>query len=241
MAGFHGKNAKIYVAVSKTLIASGTMFAISGTNNTQYQISQLDASGNNARDWQYIANDPNFQIQYQRVGGSSSTWKSLDNNNNQINYAAGAVVLPDADPGGAFVTVKNVYAYNFSEVGLLVGNNRRIELNTKADPTDATTMGEFWGVELPGIPRWSGSIQGLYLDKSKFQRALQTASGVDLARIARVYPVSSASTYYQGTVIFNSWSMSMPFDNAIEETLEFSGQGPLDAVVNGAPIFQSFV
>lgn len=238
MAGIHGKNARLYIATNQTAIASGTLIQ-TASGERIFQIAAAD------RNWIFqpgqdgLPAADRFAIFYRDSGG---TWKTIGNNNNQINYAGGAVFLPDlGNPDTAEVFVFNAYRSDLTEVGQLEGQNRSIELNFNQDTVDATIMGDAWGTELPGIPTFGGTIDGLFLSGSKYKKAVLNASGIQLARIIRILPTPEKSTtYYQGVVRFSGWKFSAAYDGPIEESLDFSGQGPLDYVESGSPFFATF-
>lgn len=231
MAGIHGRNARLFIATSENTVASGTL-----THDAE-KVFQAESDD---RDWIFEANSANFKVEY--VESTGTAWKTLDSNNSRINYAGGAVAIPELNDVGSLVVARNFRRSTLTEVGELVGQNRSIELTTNQDTVDATVMGESWGAQLAGIPVFSGTIEGLYLDSTKYKKAIQSASGVLIQRILRVQPVQGTiNTYWQGTVEFSNWSVSMPFDGPIEETLEFSGQGPLDMIESGSAIFSPFM
>jgi len=230
MAGLHGKNAQLLVASNTTVVASGTLVQV-GTSDV-YQIASAE------RNWQFNPDNTSFKIEYQRPAGSGD-WYTLDLNHPGINYAAGAVQIPAVK--NAFVTAKVFYRSDLTDVTHKMSQNKSWDVTFESDEVDATVMGELWGTSLPGIPKFSGTIDGLYLNSAKYQRAVVNASGINAARIVRFRPDTSVDTYFQGAVRFKNWSLSAAFDGPIEETLEFDGQGPLDAIVGGSPYFGPFI
>jgi len=224
MAGLHGKNAQLLIGNSLTIVSSGSLNRISGTD-----IYQIDSSN---RDWMFQPDNSAFKVEYQ-VGAS---WYSLDLNSAQIHYAGGAVQIIGVTDA-TYAVVKNVARSTLVDVTHKINQNRSWEVRFETNLIDATVMGEFWGTSLPGIPKFTGTIEGLYLDSSKYEKAVVNASGVTIRRILRLRPTTAASTYYQGAANFSNWRLSASFDAPIQETLEFGGEGPLDLIKAGSPFF----
>ena len=227
MAGFHGKNATLLVASSVEVYASGTMVQLGGSSSDIYQVEDTTKVN-----WLFEADNDAFAIMYQ-VGAA---WYKLDKNHAGINYAGGAVQIPGV-ADASYVSVNNVLRSDLTDVTHKMSQNRSWEVNFNQDQVDATTMGEFWGTNLPGTPTFAGSIDGLWINSAKYERAVVNASGLQIRRVMRLRPALEKNTYYQGSVRFSNWSMSASYDGPIEETLEFSGEGPLDLVKLGVPYF----
>lgn len=227
MAGFHGKNATLLVANSVEVYASGSLVQIGGATSDIWQVE--DTSKVN---WLFEPDNDDFVIEY-LVG---SAWTALNKNHAGINYAGGAVQIPGM-ANADHICVKNVLRSDLTDVTHRMGQNRSWEINFNQDQVDATTMGEYWGTNLPGTPNFTGSIDGLWLDSDKYERAVVNASGVQIRRLVRLRPALDKNTFYQGAVRFNNWSLSASFDGPIEETLEFAGEGPLDLMKAGSPYF----
>ena len=227
MAGFHGKGATLLVANSVEVFASGSMVQLGGSSSDIYQIEDTTKIN-----WLFDPDNDAFVVEYQ-VGAS---WYTVNKNHPGINYAGGAVQLVGV-ADATYVAVKNILRSDLVDVTHKMNQNRSWEVSFNQDQVDASVMGEFWGTTLPGIPAFSGSIDGLWLNSDKYERAVVNASGVQIRRIMRMRPTLERNTYYQGAVRFSNWSMSASYDAPIEESLEFSGEGPLDLVKAGVPFF----
>jgi hypothetical protein len=225
MAGFHGKNATLLLANSLSVVASGIMTNLSG---------DIYQAGSTERDWLFDADNDAFEIVYKKADQS---WHKIDKNSAGINYAGGAVQIvgvEDIEMGPDF---KNVLRSDLVEVTHKINQNRSWEVSFEQDTIDASVMGEFWGTSLPGIPRFTGTVDGLWLDSDKYEKAVVNASGIQIRRILRFRPTAEKNTYYQGAVRFSNWSLNASFDGPIEESLDFQGEGPLDLIKAGVPFF----
>ena len=225
MAGFHGKSATLLLANSVSVVASGVMTNLTGN---------IYQAGSTERNWLFDPDNDAFEIVFKL---DDQSWHKYDKNYAGINYAGGAVqVLVDGviEMGPDF---KNVLRSDLVEVNHKMNQNRSWEVRFEQDTIDASVMGEFWGTSLPGIPRFTGTVDGLWLDSDKYEKAVVNASGIQIRRILRLRPTPEKNTFYQGAVRFSNWSLSASFDGPIEESLDFQGEGPLDLIKAGSPYF----
>ena len=230
MSGFHGKNAQLLVADNLQAVSSGTMNNIAGT-----EVYQIVGSATSNQDWAFDPSNTALKFEIEQPKGSGN-WSFVGAEHPGINYAAGAIYLPQY-AGNCFVVARNVLRSNLSNVTMKMTQNKSWEVKFDQSTVDASVMGEYWGSQLPGLPAFSGSIKGLFLDGAKYEKAVVNASGVSLRRIVRFRPTNSLSTYYQGAVRFTNWGLSASLDGPIEENLDFVGDGPLDVLKNGSPFF----
>lgn len=227
MAGTHGKEASLLVSTNLSVVSSGSLNQLGGSTSDIYQIGDTSLVN-----WLFAPDNDAFKVEYQ-VG---SEWFVVNKNHAGINYAGGAVQLPGV-ADASYVVVRSALRSDLVDVTHKMNQNRSWEVNFNQDQVDATVMGEFWGTNLPGTPNFTGSIDGLWLNSDKYERAVVNASGIQIRRVLRLRPSPGQNTFYQGAVRFSNWTLTASFDGPIEETLEFSGEGPLDLIKAGAPFF----
>lgn len=233
MAGVHGKNAELRISTGETAKAAVTL--------VPHPDSGLAAKGVFAapdRNWKYAqrgeADAP--KVTYESPSG---VFKEIDSNSRLIHYAAGAVLIP-ADDLPALVpgSVKADYTtLEMETVANLTTEDRGAEINLENEEVDTTTIGERFKTSVEGIPSWSGSLDGLYLNPERYKLAVANASGIIPRNLLRVHPRPDKKTYWQGTVTFPNYNLSLAHDSAIERSVDFTGQGPLDLMEDDKPFF----
>tara|TARA_R110002126_G_scaffold10482_8_gene47671 strand:- start:2654 stop:3415 length:762 start_codon:yes stop_codon:yes gene_type:complete len=247
MAGIHGKNAELRISTSETVL-SGVLMGdglggddpVAGTQNFQVIAAN--------RDWKYDRARTYIQASASLTLGEQghidlvnsvavADQIDIDTQTRLINYAGGAINL-GPHPTVASGVYAQAVSMELSTVATLVGDARSFTLGVATDTVDVTTIGESWKSFADGLSGFEGSLDGLYLDEFWYKQAIATLSGVIPQRVLKFIPnPATATTYFQGTVIFPEWEISGGFDSAIEHTVPFQGRGPLDAIILGQAFF----
>jgi len=236
MAGLHGKNAELRIGTTETAVASEFLTAHSDVGLAARGVFQ---SAN--QNWKFVPRGlPGaIEVTYESPTG---TQHQIDANSRFVHYADGSVRIP-AEHFALLddTTVEASYTYvTMHTVANLTNEDRNYTLNIESPVIDTTVLNENFTTYVEGIQAWNGDLDGLYINPDRYKLALATASGIIPRKILRLRPnPASPLTYYQGQVIFNTWELSGGYDSAIERSVEFSGNGPIDLMEDGLPFFQA--
>jgi len=241
MAGVSGKNAEIRISTAETRVDDEPFIAHSDPTLAAMGVF---APTNGDKNWRYAAPGEAEAPIVTYISGAPAQEKQIDSNSRFIHYAGGAVLIPPEDfptlvPGSVSGSYTKV---EMDLVGNLVTNERSFELNTEAPTIDTTTIGEEFQTFVEGIPGFTGSLAGLYVNPDRYKLALSNASGIIPRKVGR-FKVrrDKPNTYFQGTVIFPTFNLSGAFDGAVERSVDFTGIGPLDLMEDGVPFFPGTV
>ena len=234
MAGVHGKNAELRISTTETSKVDIVLSAHSDPGLAAKGV--FDGPDKN---WKFApkGDDDAVSVSYESPSG---TTKTIDANSRRVHYAEGAVALPAADiPGLLAGSVKATYVTQEMELaGNILGQDRSVEMNIESETVDTTVLNEEFRTFVEGIQGFDGSLEGLYLEPSRVKFAFATIASGTIPRFnLRLKPRPDKDTYLQGQVIFPTFNISLAFDSAIERTIEFNGQGPLELVEDGLPFF----
>ena len=242
MAGIHGKNASIRVSTSETVVSGVEMTTAPGTHGGVVAVSTN-------KNWRY---DDGVLIQFttgakqgpveviteSAANGGSNGYTSIDTKTRLINYAGGAIHMgqhPEVHSG--------VYAMatsmELATVANLVGDARSFTLTTTNDTVESTVIGDSWKQFEDGLTGFEGSFEGLVVDEFWYRKSSSTLSGLIPRTVCRFQiDPKSATSFYQGTVIFPSFELTGGFDALVEYNVPFLGRGPVDLMLKGQPFFK---
>lgn len=237
MAGVSGKNAELRISTAETPVA--TVDFDPHPNATLAALGVFSPPSGD-KNWKYAAPGEADTPLITYIAGSPPVEKQIDSNSRFIHYAGGAVRIPPEDyPTLVAASVSGSYTkMEMDQVGNIATNERSAEANTEAPIIDTTTIGEEFQTFTEGIPGFSGTLTGLYVNAARFKLAIANASGIIPRKVLRIKPrKDKPTTYFQGTVIFPNFDLSLAFDSAIERGVEFTGIGPFELIEDGLPWF----
>ncbi len=101
------------------------------------------------------------------------------------------------------------------------------ELSLSQAAVEAMYFAKSWPDRDAGILDWTGSINAVHDQDSKWLYSAATA-GTTVALM--IYPKrSDVTTYWSGNAIFGGFSSSGDLDNMVSQSSDFSGSGSLTA------------
>lgn len=223
--GLHGKNAELRISVSETAYSDVPLSALSG---------RIYQAASNRRNWKYGHDLLSVVIDF---GGGIT--EEIDPQSPYIHYGGGAVYIPPHISLGAISGVNaDAVVMDLAGVSAKPSCTRQFDVATETEILDSTCMGDSFKSKVTGIPDWNGTLQGLYIDSLMWGLAVAGVSGIVPEKILRFRPDPlHEDTYFQGTVLFPRHEMSAGFDALIEQNIDFEGNGPLQLVRAGVPIF----
>lgn len=222
----HGRNAEIRISVSET--------AYSDVPLSQITTTRMYQAASNRRNWKYGRGLTTITLD---LGGGTTV--EIDPDSPYVNYAAGAIVLPpEYVPAQISGVTADVVVMDLAGVSAKPTCTRQFTLGLETQVLDGTCIGDSFHTKVMGIPDWKGTLNGLLVDATKWDLAIAGASGIIPRKILRFRPDPlKTETYYQGVVIFPRHEFTAGFDALEEEVVNFEGDGPLNAVVDGLPSF----
>ncbi|KKL05570.1 hypothetical protein LCGC14_2604710 [marine sediment metagenome] len=236
MAGVHGKNAELRISSTEVVKVDVVM-----TPHTDVGLAAkgvFETVGD--KNWKFApkGDDDAVIVTYESPSGLV---KTIDANSRRVHYSQGAVALPAADIAALLAgSVKATYKKQEMELaGNILGQDRSVEINIEAELVDTTVLNEEFRTFVEGIQGFDGTLEGLYVEPDRIKFAFASiASGVIPRFNLRMRPrPDKPDTFLQGQVIFPTFNITLAFDSAIERSIEFSGQGPLELTEDGLPFF----
>jgi hypothetical protein len=227
MSGLHGKNAELRLSVSEA-VQSGIALTAIGSDPRIYQAAV------GKRDWKYGEGLTSVVVDY---GGGVT--EEIDPDSPYVHYPGGAVhLLPHMDPATISGIAASAHVMSLAGVSARPSATREFNVSIENPILDATVMGSTFKSKVMGIPDWKGSLKGLYINPTLWGLAIAGVSGITPRKVLRFRPDPLHSdTYFQGAVIFPMHDMSTGFDKLVEQNVNFEGDGPLQAVIDGVPNF----
>lgn len=103
---------------------------------------------------------------------------------------------------------------------------RSYSIETTADTTEDSTMGDSWRTHKTTLKSWSGSVD-VFWDETDTNGQVALVVGSEVT--ANFYPEgnSSGDAYFTGTAIVTGRTISASFDGMIEATITLQGTGAL--------------
>lgn len=227
MSGLHGKNAELRISVSEVAYEDIPLPQVGSTRVFQ--------AASNRRNWKWGHDLTTVTVNKGPINGE----EEIDPDSPFVHYPGGAIYLPPhIDLATVSGVTANAVVMDLAGVSAKPSCTRQFNVRIETDILDATCMGDTFKSKVMGIPDWKGSLAGLYVDEDMWGLAIAGVSGITPRKVLRFRPDPlREDTYYQGTVIFPAHEMSAGFDALIENNVDFEGDGPLQAVVDGSPVF----
>lgn len=225
MAGLHGKNAELRISVGETVESAIPL--------TQIGSSRIWQAASDKRNWKYGQGLTTVTVDL------GATQEEIDPASPYVNYPGGAVCMPPhIDIGAVSGVAVDATVMDLAGVSAKTGATRSFNVTIETEILDATVMGDTFKSKVMGIPDWTGALNGLYIDASLWGLAIAGLSGITPRKVLRFRPDPLAEdTYFQGVCIFPSHELSAGYDALEEENVNFEGDGPLQAIINGVPSF----
>ena len=227
MAGLHGKSAELRLSVSET--------PTTGITLTQIGSTRIYQAPSGSRDWKWGEGLTTVTVDF------GATTQEIDPDGPYIHYPGGAIFLPYemGDPSTVSGISADAVVMDLAPVSAKTGCTREFDVSIETEVLDATCMGDSYKSHVTGIPVWSGSLQGLYLDASMWGLAVAGISGIVPSKVLRFRPDPlKPDLVYQGTALFPRHEISAGYDSLVEENIDFQGTGPFQAIGDdGVPLF----
>lgn len=98
---------------------------------------------------------------------------------------------------------------------------RNWSYSSEVETIDATAASDEWARNEPGVKSWEGEAEVIDVDEYYLQYLGEKAS-------IRFYQHEADTSYEEGVAIISGVEKSAPYDDLIEQSISFTGDGPLE-------------